>query len=286
VRLRHHYRPPEIRRGLLLALVLALTAGFVVARSRHSHRARGPATAPTRSSGSWAPAGTPPLPDARAAALVSHRLENRLANLPFNSYVPTNAQLAAFHAARDPHGQLADDDVPQRRYVTGRPGLINPSTDDLIQWAARKWGIPADWMRAVMIVESQWDQTDVGDRATVSPAWYSQYPSQARIQGSYDVFESMGIAQVKWRPNGSVGAGTEPLRWESTAFSLDFYGAEIRFFFDGDCSWCGPGYAPRQRWNSIGAWYEPHPWGNPGQEAYVTEIQHALAARAWAHPGS
>ena len=33
---------------------------------------------------------------------------------------------------------------PYLQYVDGRDGMTDPSTDDLIQWAAHKWGIPGE----------------------------------------------------------------------------------------------------------------------------------------------
>jgi hypothetical protein len=198
--------------------------------------------------------------------------------------VPTDAELQSFHTALDNNGQLADGAVPERQYVTGRPDLSNPSTDDLIQWVAHKWGIPEDWIRASMAVESWWRQTTLGDLAAVSGAWYSLYPPQAQVPGAGDVYESMGISQVKWRPDGSLNAGSEPLRWESTAFALDNYAAKVRYFFNGDCHWCGSAYSSGQEWNSIGAWYEPYPWGNAGQMSYIAQVQADVAARVWAQP--
>ena len=233
----------------------------------------------------WAPPGTPPLSDAQAAACVVHQPENRPDNATANAYVPSDAELQAFHAALNDYGQRADDDVTERRYVTGRPGLTDPSTDDLIQWVAHKWGIPEDWVRAQMAVESWWHQADLGDRATVSSSWYTLYPAQARIAGTSDVYETMAISQVKWKPDGSDDPGTEPLRWESSAFALDVYAAKIRYFYNGDCSWCGSGYAAGQDWNSIGGWYEPYPWGNSGQASYIAQVQNDLAGRVWAQPG-
>jgi hypothetical protein len=233
----------------------------------------------------WAPPGTPPLSDAQAASCVVHNPEIRPENAPYNADVPTDAELQAFHAALDDYGQRADDDVTERRSVTGRPGLVNPSTDDLIQWAAHKWGIPEDWVRAQMAVESWWRQTGLGDRATVSSSWYPLYPTQARVAGTSDVYQTMAISQVKWRPDGSDDPGTEPLRWESTAFALDFYAAKVRYFYNGHCGWCGAGYAAGQDWNSIGGWYEPYPWGNSGQRSYIAQVQSDLAGRVWAQPG-
>jgi hypothetical protein len=238
-----------------------------------------------RTTPSWTRPGTPPLSDVRASALVVHRPENRPANAVFNDYVPTNAQLRAFHTAREADGELADVAVPERRYVTGRPGLKDPSTDDLIQWVAHKWGIPEDWIRAQMAVETWWRQSSLGDRASVSSSAYALYPARAQIAGTNDVYQSMGISQVKWQPDGTADPGSEPLRWESTAFALDLAAAKVRFFYDGHCTWCSSGYSAGQTWNSVGAWYEPAPWGNPGQQEYIRKVQDALHNRVWLSAG-
>jgi hypothetical protein len=270
-----------------LAATVALVVAAVIAYAYWPHAApsqRWFERAPARPQTTWAPPGRRPLGDAGAAALVTHRPEIRPANGTANNYVPTDGQLRAFHRAKDATGQLADKDIPERRWVTGRPGLRHPSTDDLIQWVAHKWGIPEDWIRAQMAVESDWNQASAGDGEAVPAASRSLYPPQARIPSSDEVYTSMGISQVKWRPDGTVAAGTEPLRWRSTAFALDFYAAEIRFFYDGRCSWCGPGYKAGQAWNSIGAWYQPLPWGK-AQADYVARVRLALATHAWEWPG-
>ncbi|MEA2213035.1 MAG: hypothetical protein QOF83_2983 [Solirubrobacteraceae bacterium] len=231
----------------------------------------------------WAPPGRRPLSDARAASLVVHHRELRPGNARANAYVPSAAQLRAFHSARDQYG-VVDQGVREFRYVTGRSGLRHPSTDDLIQWVAHKWGIPEDWIRAQLAQESWWRQNDLGDEATVSARWYRRYPKQAR-RSHNRVFSSMGISQVKWIPDGSEDPGSEPLRWKSTAFALDLYAAKVRFFYNGDCSWCGAGYSRGQAWNSIGGWYEPTPWNNSGQHWYITQVKGYLAGRVWARPG-
>jgi hypothetical protein len=223
--------------------------------------------------------------DARATAEVTPRPETVPANEPYNDYVPTDEQLRAFHAAVLSDGEPAEVAVPELRYVTGRPELHNPSTDDLIQWAAHKWGIPEDWIRADLALETQWRQRSLGDRATVPRSWLTRYPSEARIAGTSDVYQSMGASQVKWKPDGSVDPGSEPLRHQSTAFALDYYAAVIRYYYDGHCTWCGAGYSAGQKWNSIGAWYQPRPWGNAGQDSYITRVRTALARRIWKQHG-
>jgi hypothetical protein len=164
--------------------------------------------------------------------------------------------------------------------------MRHPSTDDLIQWAAHKWGIPEDWLRAEYVVESYWNQFQLGDDTRVRSAWYQLYPYQARIPHTSNVYQSLGIAQVRWTPNGSLGAGTEPLRWESTAFNVDEQAATLRFYYDNPSgarsSWGDPTYAPCEKWRSIGAWYSPYPWGNAGQAWYIRTVRGDLDGRQWA----
>jgi hypothetical protein len=226
----------------------------------------------------WRAVGTPPLSSAAAAARVIHRVEQRPGNVAANQYVPSTAELADFYTNATLTGY-----GPLKAYVDGRPGLPNPSTDDLIQWASIKWGIPTDWLRAQYSKESGWTQSKLGDQATVSPAWWAQYPAAAQLANN-EVYETMGITQVKWTPDGVVGAGTEPLRWKSTAFNVDYAASIVRYYYDGYCNWCGAGYSSGQEWASIGAWYEPAPWNGAGVQAYIADVQARLAAKAWLSP--
>ena len=240
----------------------------------------GAAIAPAQAANRWAPVGRPPLSDARAAELVTRLPETRPENAAANNYVPTAAELQAFRSSKNIYGQTPAQWNPWFQYVTGRPGITNPSTDDLVQWAARKWGVPAPWMRAVIVVESSWRQSHMGDRKTLSLDWYGQYPFQAQILGTFDVFQSMGVMQIKWTPDGTASPGTEALRWKSTAFNLDYYGAKIRYYYDGLCDWCTGSYGPGQQWASIGAWYQPTPWVTASQ-TYVDHVKAVLSARTW-----
>jgi hypothetical protein len=238
-----------------------------------------------------------PLSDGAAAALVTHQTEDRPYNaIPYvigatryaaaNEYVPTRSQIQRFRRSRVSDGQSVSHFNPYFNYVDGRDGLRQPSTDDLIQWAAHKWGIPEGWLRAEYVQESFWSALAQGDEAKVSPGWYSRYPVQARVPRSNRVYQSLGITQVKWIPDGSVGAGTEPLRWESTAFNIDYQAATVRFYYDNPqgrrSAWRDSGYRACQKWNSIGGWFEPFPWGNEGQQHYIEAVRQHLAGRDWA----
>jgi hypothetical protein len=269
------------RYALIVGASLLVTAALVAVLMTVSFHSESAESAKTPDVHRWPRPGRKPLSDKRAAAAVRHVSEAVADNANLNRYVPSRAELAAFRSARDDQGLRTTRVNPLLRHVTGRSRLRKPSTDDLIQWASHKWRIPTDWIRAQMMKESTWRQSDLGDRETVPARWYGLYPPQARVAGTSDVYQSMGLSQIKWRPDGSQGAGTEPLRWKSTAFSLDYYGAWIRYFYDGLCNWCGSGYKGGQAWSSIGAWFQPDPWANPDAREYVRDVREALAERSW-----
>jgi hypothetical protein len=237
-----------------------------------------------------------PLSDAAAAALVTHQPETRPDNArsytvggsPYpatTTYVPTRAQLKAFRSAKTSLAQPVLSFNPYLRYVDARDGLRAPSTDDLIQWAAHKWGIPEDWLRAEYVQESYWSSYQLGDEVAAPQRLYSRYPRQARVPGTLQVYQSLGVTQVRWDPQGDFGAGTEPLRWESLAFNVDYQAAMVRFYYDNPqgarSAWGDSTYAPCEKWSAISGWYSAYPWHNPGQATYIDDVKSNLASTSW-----
>src|SRR5579863_1027967 len=162
------------------ALVIAIAAVVVVVVSS-SHSARFALAPNERDVTAWTSPQSRPLSDRAAAALVARTLENRPANRAANDYVPTTRQLEAFYTAqRDGPGVHN----PLAVYVTGRPGMKDPSTDDLIQWVSHKWGIPTNWVRAPIAVESYGRQAERGDLTAVDRLGFLKYPPFSRIAGS------------------------------------------------------------------------------------------------------
>jgi hypothetical protein len=204
--------------------------------------------------------------------------ENRPGNVDENSYRPSAAELSAFRTGRvDRYGRTMLAFNPLTAYVTGG---FSGTTDEIFQWAAHKWGIPEDVVRAVAVTESRWNMSQLGDRRTVTDP--SIYPSFSRVTGTSDVYESLGIMQVKWNPD--THWGTEPLRWKSTAFNVDYWAATVRYYYDGRCDWCSSGYSAGQAWQSVGAWYNPSPWSS-GSTGYVDTVKTYAANRPWTQAG-
>ena len=227
-----------------------------------------------------------PLSDLAAAADVIPTPENRSANTTANNTMPTSAQLASFYGTSDYWGRNVVAFNPYYRFVTGH---YTGTTDQIIQWAAWKWGIPEDWLRAEYVQESMWKQAALGDLRTVTASTYALYPAQARVPGTLNVYMSMGLTQIKWSPDGRYGAGTEPMRWQSTAFNVDYQAATLRFYYDNPggtrSSWGDLSYSPGNGWNSLGGWYASYPWLSSAQMSYISTVQGRLATRTWAQPG-
>jgi hypothetical protein len=251
------------------ALLALVTAGSAFAHSQNT----------------WARVGHKPLSDRAAAAQVTHVPEVRPANARANNYRVTAADLRYFRSVKNPAGQTSVAFNHWNAYVDGRSTLRHPSTDDLIQWAAHKWGIPEDWIRAQVALESSWQMDLGGDLAQLPANWVSAYPASARSTlGPNEVYTSIGIAQIKWTPDNVFNPGTRFLRYKSTAFDLDYMGAEIRYYYDGDATWLGHGYHAGSQWLSMGAWNSPAPWNNAKQRWYIGVVQRDLRSRPWASP--
>ena len=91
---------------------------------------------------------------------------------------------------------------------------------------------------------------------------------------------SYGILQVL-----SQYAGTVPLSRDSTAFNADFYGAHIRFVFDGRNRWFndvphGQVYAAGDIWGSVGSWFAGA-WWTSAATSYIDGVKGHLADRTW-----
>lgn len=296
-----------MRATISVVVVVGVIALAAVIFGVNQSQAKRPMTAERHPQSTWAacnanahnskPSTFAPLSDAAAAALVTPEPETRPDNdRPYtvggkryagaNDDVPTNAQIEQFRSARTSSGQPVLQFNPYFAYVDGRDGMHDPSTDDLIQWSAHKWGIPEDWLRAEYVLESYWNQFQLGDEHPVPRSWYHLYPAQARVPNTPEVYRSLGITQVQWTPDGAIGPGSNPLRWESTAFNLDYQAAMVRFYYDNPSgartSWGDASYAPCQAWRSIGGWYRPYPWGNADQAGYVKKVRADLADRKWA----
>lgn len=206
------------------------------------------------------PVGSPlPRGDSLCARLVTRRRwEPRKDNYAANHTVPSGrVQWPATPDQLHWHRWIA-----KRSRVSGR---YTGTTDEIIRWAACKWGLDENMLRAVAVKESHWHQNTVGDGG-----------------GSF------GLMQVKDHySDGTLDLGGYPWSQRSTALNVDFYGAWIRSCFTGDfydgSDWLYGGKRIRgDTWGCVGAWYSGD-WHSGSAQDYVAQVKRLLAGKDWRH---
>lgn len=152
-------------------------------------------------------------------------------------------------------------------------GNFTGTTDEIIQWAACKWGFDEDITRARAVQESNWLQSKLGDRS-------DDVERCALIGKSAPCWQSYGILQVK----GTIHEGTYPLAEQSTAFNADYALGWLRACYEGAFDhWLGDDYAQGDEWGCIGAWYSGE-WYDDAAAGYISKVKARLAAFVWRRP--
>jgi hypothetical protein len=174
------------------------------------------------------------------------------------------------------------------------------TTDEIIQWAACKWGMNEDLLRAQAVQESSWFQTAMGDFNTnssmCSPVFpVSNYPAQyyGDVVHNGVCPESVGLLQVRWTYHKSAffSSTTENTSTMtnnaiySTAYNVDYYGAIWRDCFDGNMTWLntverGATYAAGNATGCQGVWFAGR-WLTAPAISYINAVQTTLANRTW-----
>ena len=191
-------------------------------------------------------------------------------------------------------------------------GHYTGTTDEIFQWAACKWGLPDDLLRAIAVRESTWYQflhfrdgsiypdRGSGDVFVSGDAESSIYCNfVARFGHDYrsdlgpgscpKTFSIVGVMSWqdpswgRWPHNQN---GTFPFNRDSTAFALDYLGAELRGCFEGWERWLGDGgtgYRAGRIWGCVGEWYSGA-WHSGGANEYVGKVRTELGRRLWLRP--
>lgn len=176
-------------------------------------------------------------------------------------------------------------DYPQASAELSRvDGNFTGTTDQILQWAACKWGIDEDVVRAQMAKESWWDQRNKGD-------WWSYPPEQCppgHPPGADgrpgQCPQSLGIGQVRFNQGNQAFPGVE----SSTAMNVDYTYAIWRACFEGKETWLndverGRHYGPGDLWGCVGRWFAGR-WYTQPANAYIGEVQSYRSQRIWTTP--
>ncbi len=257
--------------GLRSRLKVAAAAAAVVSATVSAVPA-GAATATPPPAGGYFKTLAPgsALPSESTCASLVHRStwEPRPENKLANNTVPAAVALAGFTPNDGGTDQRA------RALADRTTGNFKGTTDEIIQWAACKWGFADDTVRAQAVTESTWYQS-IASNVT---------GSQLSCQIGYvaPCPQSFGLLQVKataWR-------GTFPSSRDATAFNLDYALMVRRVCYEGWTDWLYsyPGgsvaYHAGDLWGCVGNWYSGT-WYGPGAQSYIDGVRANLTAKPW-----
>lgn len=217
-----------------------------------------------------------PLPSEQDCAnrVHSSSWEPRPDNNTANHQVPTAEQTALL----TPWDEKIGVDPKANGLLQQINGNFVGTTDEILQWAACKWGIDENIVRAEVTVESNWHQNFQGDYTTDSSLCP---PGMWNGQGCY---QSYGLLQLKYYYFQSAW----PMSRDDTAFNVEYVLGVIRTCYEGWTTYLSdrtplPGYAPYHAgdiWGCLGRWYSGG-WYDQGAIYYIQQVKAALANQSW-----
>lgn len=150
------------------------------------------------------------------------------------------------------------DDKALKTLLPRISGNFTGTTDEIIQWAACKWGFNENIVRAVAAKESDWKQSFVGDKG-----------------------ESYGLMQVK----RTYVPFTYPNSQISTAFNVDYALGIRRACYEGSITFLKDGYKAGDEWGCIGYWFSGG-WYDLGAKSYIKLVKDILVKQNWNQYGA
>jgi hypothetical protein len=162
-------------------------------------------------------------------------------------------------------------------------GAFTGTTEQILRWAACKWGVDEDLVRAQAAAESWWRQTTKGDwsgeRAACPPGH-----SLGTDGRPGECPQSYGILQNRYPYEQSAWPGIN----QSTAMNADTAYAVWRACFEGYERWLndverGRPYGAGDAWGCAGRWFSGR-WHTRPAEDYISKVDGYLDHRVWEQP--
>ena len=169
-------------------------------------------------------------------------------------------------------------------------GDFTGTTDEIIQWAACKWGLDEDWARAQTSVESGWNQRIMGDFTTNSSACIpafpiGNYPPQWNGDATHNgqCPESIGLIQDRYAYHTEAFQGNNAVA--STAYNVDYGYAVWRSCFEGEMGWLNTlehsgTYAAGDQLGCMGVWFSGR-WKTAAANDYMSKVQTNFNTKVW-----
>jgi hypothetical protein len=259
--------------------------------------------------GSWST-----LPGDGACASQVHRStwEPRPDNTKRNHTMP---DAGAVHASLSARPRAVDGSYDTRwdSWLLARvDGQFTGTTDEIFQWAACKWGLPDNVIRAIAVRESTWYQYLVypsgrpvlnygsGDMMSPGTTGAGTYCNGIAAYGrdyqqdfgtnicprTFSIAGVMSWQAPSWGTMPGNQNGTFPFNRDSTAFAVDYMASQVRGCYEGWESWLGhvsSTYAAGDLWGCVGNWYAGD-WHSKAAEGYVSLVRQELTNLTWLQP--
>ena len=265
--------------GLIRAAIMITAAAVVILffpRPSASSPASGSPSAPAAIQFGTLPPGAKLPSGAQCARWVkaAPSPENRPGNAVSNHTTGESVGRDFFPAGDSP--QVA-------RLVPLISGGFTGTTEEILRWAACKWGISQDIVFAQAAVESWWRQDTLGDWGTDAALCPPGHGPGADGRGG-QCPQSYGILQTRY-PFERAGW---PGMASSTAMNADAAYAIWRSCYDGYEVWLndvprGRRYQAGDLWGCVGRWYAGS-WYTPAAEQYISTVKEYLHERVWQQP--
>jgi hypothetical protein len=232
--------------------------------------------------------------------------EPRPSNAKANSTMPNLTKVHQSFATR-PRSTYGTYDPRWDSYLLPRvTGHDTGTTDEIIQWAACKWGLPDNVLRAIAVRESTWFQYETtasgacvtyygcGDFFSSEPftdrktfcaglAGYG-HDYQADYGSGYcpktfSIAGEMSWSSPSWGFDWAGNQnGTFPFNRNSTAFALDYLGAHLRGCYNGWEWWLNR--SGGDLWGCVGSWYAGN-WHSAAADEYIVRVKGEISTHRW-----
>lgn len=264
---------------VLLGTVIATHRPGVLWRAVASVYTKPPAAQTITGGFAMLPPGSPlPTEQECAARIQKSSWEPRSDNTRANQQIPTQEDISLL----TPWNETIGVDPKANHLLVEINGDFTGTTNEIIQWAACKWGIDENIVRAEVVVESNWHQSFQGDYTNAQN--YCP-PGTWDGQGCY---QSYGLLQLKYYDFQSAW----PMSRDDTAFSIEYVLGVIRTCYEGWTTYLSqrtplPGYQAYHAgdiWGCLGRWYSGG-WYDQGAITYIQKVKAALADKAWLQAG-
>lgn len=191
-------------------------------------------------------------------------------------------------------------------------GHYTGTTDEIFQWAACKWGLPDNVLRAIAVRESTWYQYEIyhsgrpvldwgmGDMMPRGTPGATKFCNELAKYGrnyqkdfgvgicprTFSIAGVMSWEAPSWGRMPGNQNGTYPFNRRFTAFALDYLAAQLRGCYNGWEFWLRDSghYRAGDLWGCVGAWYAGD-WHSSAANGYIKRVRTELQNRTWLRAG-